>query len=252
MPGTPEWGLYLANHHQRYAFAADLLRANCTYVLDAACGVGYGSRLLGESGIQVVAVDRDISALNIARNEFTHENIEFFEDDCHQLANVGSAPFDAIVSFETLEHLLEPSRFLSRCHAVLKPGGLLVISTPNGNLRQGNAREQWEYHEKEYSAHELIDLLQAAGFHDVKFWGQDYTPIGRLRNQVRAELNRIHSNPFCRAGRLLQRVLRGHPTRWAALPESSDDFAITPITGYEDVDALGKHGPFVLLAVAHR
>ena len=253
VPGTPEWDLYFANHHQRYAFAADLLRAErVSAVLDAACGVGYGSRFLGETGAQVVGVDRDAGALAIARSKFAHANVKFLEDDCQQLANVGSTPFDAIVSFETLEHLPQPSRFLDRCYAVLKPSGLLVISTPNGYLREGSAKKQWEYHEKEYSAHELVSLLQAAGFCDVRLWGQDYTAIGRLRDQVRAELNRIHSNPLFRVGRLLQRVLRGYPAQWAVLPESLDNFAITPIACDQDVDGLGKQGPFVLLAMARK
>ena len=253
VPGTPEWNLYFANHYQRYAFAADMLRADSAVaVLDAACGVGYGSKFLGENGTQVLGIDRNASALAVARNKFAHANVQFVEDDCQQLANVGTTPFDAIVSFETLEHLTEPSRFLARCYAVLKPSGLLVISTPNGNLREGSAKRQWEYHEKEYSARELVGLLQAAGFRDIRLWGQDYTAIGRLRDQVRAELNRIHSNPLFRVGRLLQRVLRGYPARWAVLAESPDDFAITPITCDQDVDGLGKRGPFVLLAVARK
>ena len=253
VPGTPEWDLYFANHHQRYAFAVDQLCAEHAYtVLDAACGVGYGSKFLGESGVQVVGVDRDTGALAIARSKFAHANVTFLEDDCQQLANVGSTPFDAVVSFETLEHLPEPSRFLARCYAVLKPSGLLVISTPNCNLREGSAKKQWEYHEKEYSARELVGLVQAVGFRDVRLWGQDYTTIGRLRDQVRAELNRIHSNPLFRVGRLLQRVLRGYPARWAVLPESLDDFAITPFTCDQDVDGLGQQGPFVLLAATRK
>jgi SAM-dependent methyltransferase len=252
VPDTREWDLYLANHRQRYAFAADLLRAKCTHALDAACGVGYGSRLLGENGMQVVGVDRDNGALNIARSKFAHANVKFLEDDCQQLANVGSSPFDAIVSFETLEHLPEPSRFLARCYAVLRPSGLLVMSTPNRNLREGSTKEQWEYHEKEYSAREFVGLLQVAGFRDVNLWGQNYTAIGHLRDQVRAELNRIHSNPLFRIGWLLQWLLRGYPPRRAVLPESSDDFRITPITCAEEADGLGKAGPFVLLATAHK
>lgn len=253
VPGTPEWDLYFANHHQRYAFAADqLLAEHASTVLDAACGVGYGSKFLGERGVRVVGVDRDTSALAIARNKFAHANVTFLEDDCQQLANVDRAPFDAIVSFETLEHLSEPSRFLDRCYALMKPSALLVISTPNGNLREGSAKKQWEYHEKEYSAREIVDLMQAARFRDLGLWGQDYTAVGRLRDQVRAELNRIHSNPLFRVGRLLQRVLRGYHARRAVLPESLDDFVITPFSCDQDVDRLGKQGPFVLLAVARK
>ncbi len=253
VPGTPEWDLYFANHHCRYRFALEMLRnERVASVLDAACGVGYGSKFLGEGGIQVTAVDRDPGALVIARSKFSNPNVRFLQDDCEQLASVANDRFDAIVSFETLEHLSHPDRFLSRCHQLLTPGGILIISTPNGNLRENDAKSEWEFHEKEYSAAEFVELLERARFGAIQLWGQQYTPIGRLRDQVRAALNRIHSNPFFRLGRLLQRVLRGHPMNFAALPESLDDFSLEPYCRAEELDSLGEAGPFVLVAAASR
>ena len=253
MPGTPEWDLYFANHHCRYRFALEILRsAQATTVLDAACGVGYGSKFLGESAIKVVAVDRDTSALDIARAKFSDPNVCFVQDDCEKLANISNGSFDAVVSFETLEHLPHPDRFLSRCFQSLQSGGTLIISTPNGNLREGDAKAEWEFHEKEYSAIEFVSLLEQAGFSEIRLWGQKYTEIGRLRDQVRAELNRIHSNPFFRLGRMLQRVLRHHPSVWAVLPESLDDFAMQSFSHAEELDRLGKTGPFVLVGIARK
>lgn len=253
VPGTVEWDLYFANHQCRYCFALEMLRsAQATTVLDAACGVGYGSKLLGENAIKVVAVDRDASALAIARTKFSDPNVRFVQDDCEQLANISNDSFDAVVSFETLEHLPHPDRFLSRCRQSLKPCGILIISTPNGNLREGDAKTEWEFHEKEYSAAEFVTLLDQAGFSEIRLWGQQFTEIGRLRDAIRAELNRVHSNPFFRLGRLLQRVLRFHPSTWAILPESSDDFELQPFPGAEELDRLGKRGPFVLVGTARK
>jgi 2-polyprenyl-3-methyl-5-hydroxy-6-metoxy-1,4-benzoquinol methylase len=251
VPGTPEWELYFANHHCRYRFALEMLHSEqATTVLDAACGVGYGSKILGESALKVVAVDRDASALAIARTKFSDPNVRFVQDDCEQLASIANGAFDATVSFETLEHLQHPDRFLSRCHQSLKSGGILVISTPNGNLREGDAKTEWEFHENEYSAAEFVRLLERAGFGEIRLWGQQYTAIGRLRDQVRAELNRIHSNPFFRLGRLLQRMLRHPPPARAVLPESLDDFVLQPFSCAEELDRLGKQGPFVLVGIA--
>jgi SAM-dependent methyltransferase len=253
VPGTPEWDLYFANHHCRYRFALEVLHsARAATVLDAACGVGYGSKFLGESGIKMVAVDRDASALAIARARFSDPNVRFVQDDCEQLANISNDSFDAVVSFETLEHLPHPERFLSRCRQMLKSGGTLIISTPNGNLRENEVKTEWEFHEKEYSAAEFIALLEQAGFGEIRLWGQEYTEIGRLRDQVRAELNRIHSNPFFRLGRMLQRILRHHPLAWAVLPESLDDFVLKPFARAEELDQLGKQGPFVVVGIARK
>ena len=94
--------------------------------------------------------------------------------------------------------------------------------------------------------------LEHAGFGGITLWGQEYTEIGRLRDQVRAEINRIHSNPFFRLGRLLQRVLRHHPSAWAVLPESLDDFVLQPFSRAQELDQLGKAGPFVLVGIAQK
>src|SRR4029077_1711481 len=82
-PGTPEWTAFIANHEQRYAFAAERLahlRPTAT-VLDAATGVGYGAAQLADRcGVRVVAVDRDRRALELARSRFQRAQAEYLED----------------------------------------------------------------------------------------------------------------------------------------------------------------------------
>jgi 2-polyprenyl-3-methyl-5-hydroxy-6-metoxy-1,4-benzoquinol methylase len=254
VPGTPEWTAHYANHIQRYKFAAQILAGDSTgKVLDAACGVGYGAHFLATRGVaQVVAVDNNSDALESARKDFSDPSIQFVQDDCHTLAAVKRhAPFDAIVSFETLEHLPRPDDFLRACHDCLDDPGLLIISTPNASVYAGEAK--WQFHEKEYTAPQFESLLVAAGFCDVTLFGQRRTPIGRLREDLRTELHLLRSNPLFRLGRLLQRLRHsGYGNLSPALPERAEDFEITPLPSAQSCEAEGAAGPFVVIATACR
>ncbi len=251
-PGTTEWSAYYGNHIARYRFAAERLRAaGSRKVLDAACGVGYGSNFLASQlGIEVVAVDRSEEALAIARKDFAHERVRHLQDDCHTLAAAAAhAPFDAIVSMETLEHLPNQPAFLAACRERLRPGGLLLVSTPNKHMSAPN--KEWSFHEKELSAVEFSAALGAAGFSKLELLSQDFSQIGRLRQDVRGEILRLRQLPFARLGRWIQRVFRRRGET-PALPEREEDFDFAALGTPEACDALGSKGPIILLGVATR
>lgn len=217
----------------------------------AACGVGYGSQHLakGLPEARVVGVDRDARAIGIARNRFAHSRVTILEDDCQKLgAAAQHGPFDAIVSFETLEHLPRPAEFLARCHDLLAPDGTFIISTPNSRVTAAEHASICAYHEREYTAPEFVELLHAAGFAGMTLWGQRLSALGRLRDQVRAEVNRLRSSPLVRAGRWLQ-TLRGRAPAPLPLPSEAGDFEVVPLGSAEECDALGGAGPLVVIAV---
>lgn len=169
-PDTFGWEAFYGNHMRRYMFAAEELKQLAARrVLDVACGVGYGAKFLAsECACEVTATDRDAGALKIASSRFSHPAVSFVVDDCHTLEKCGRADeFDAIVCFETIEHLLEPERFLTRCANLLRRSGLLIISTPNISAGSHSA---WEYHEKEYTAVEFVSLLKQCGFKNPMLW----------------------------------------------------------------------------------
>jgi SAM-dependent methyltransferase len=252
-PGTVGWEAYYANHIHRYMFAADILkRSGKRKVQDAACGVGYGAHwLAAHATAEVVAVDRDQRALEIATAKFFHPAVRYVQDDCQEMTEADKhSPFEAVVSFETIEHLPRPADFLVRCRQLLSRGGVLIISTPNRQLRNPNGAPEWEYHEQEFTAPEFLELLDKAGFRQVALHGQGLSLIGKLRQEVRAELNAIGSNPFQRLGRWLQRGLRGHALSHAVLPEQLVDFETVSFTSADECDALGDTGPFTLIGVA--
>lgn len=117
-------------HLHRYAFAVPMARGR--RVLDAACGEGYGSRLLAGSAAEVTGVDIDAASIAHARERYgSTASLKFETGDATALDAFADASFDLIVSFETLEHVLEQERMLAGFRRLLAPGGVLLISSPD-------------------------------------------------------------------------------------------------------------------------
>src|SRR5689334_20721744 len=114
----------LAWHLARYTFAAGLVRPGAT-VLDAACGVGYGTRTLAAAGASVVAIDCAPEAVSAARTHGAAASLAVA--DLHTLPFQDDA-FEGVVCFEVLEHLEHPERFLDEVVRVLRPGGWFAVS----------------------------------------------------------------------------------------------------------------------------
>lgn len=212
-PGDAYWETCLAEHVQRYEFAAARIPAGAR-VLDAGCGVGYGSALLADHGAgRVVGVDVSGEAIAVARQRFARDTVTFLEEDCEILAEAGrQGPFDCVVNFENLEHLAHPERFLDRVAELLAPDGVFIVSTPNRqamNRMHGAAAHGTTanpFHSREFSCAELAALL-ARRFEVVVVSYQTLDPPERfLYEPILAVL---WKNPFLRAGRWIQRVLRG-------------------------------------------
>lgn len=253
IPNTKEWEAFYANHIMRYQFAEKCLDKDGLQILDAACGAGYGSHYLSGklTASSFVAIDRSAKALGIAKSTFQADNITYLEDDCHTLGAAQTAgPYDVVISFETLEHLTRPTDFLKNCLRNLKSDGRLIISTPNKMVTSPELLN-WEFHEKEFTAAEFLNLLQQEGFVNIKLFGQQFNLKGKIKNEIRADLNRLSSNPLVRLGRWIQLKLRGHDFV-PVLKETIDDFEIVSYQQPEDCDSLGLAGPFVLIAVAEK
>lgn len=251
IPNSEGWEAYYGNHIFRYEFALEtLLKGGITSnILDAACGVGYGSHYLAQNGItEIIAVDISKDALKIANANFSHPSVTFIEDDCEHLSNIKNKKIDAIVSFETLEHLKNPNNFLANCYRLLKPDGLLIISTPNVNETRHFSKSDWHFHEKEYTAFEFYNLLSEAGYKNIRLLGQHYSELGQLRNSLRHELHIIASNPIVRLGKLFQKVIKSRKF-YPILPESIIDFELKEYNDPKECDGLVKNKPFVLLAI---
>jgi SAM-dependent methyltransferase len=181
VPDETEPGI-VALHLKRYEFA----RPHCVgkHVLDAGCGVGYGSAFLGQSARSVVGIDVSEEAIDYALARYGGGNVEFVVGDLQQLER-GDAEFDAVVAFEVIEHLPHPDRFVAEARRVLKPDGLLVVSTPRAE--PGAARPDNPFHEQEFTRNEFEGLLRAS-FGRVDMYGQRRVQTARHRTLQRLDV----------------------------------------------------------------
>jgi len=117
-------------HQQRYEFAAKHVRGK--RLLDIACGVGYGTRLMADkvnSFHEILGVDLSRSAIEYAtRNYYGNERVHFLEHDAMTFTD--NEGFDSIVSMETLEHFAEPAMLVEQLIGLLHPGGVFIASVP--------------------------------------------------------------------------------------------------------------------------
>lgn len=160
------------HHLARYQFASGLLTGS-ERILDAGCGTGYGPDLLSRKCAGVVGVDYSFPAIQYAREHFQRGNLHFAQMDCCRLA-LDAAQFDAVISFEIFEHLEDPAKYLAECLRVLRPGGLMILSTPNRaawEIHMRSIGQVYEFHVNMVNLPELRAWLEPR-FASVEMWGQ--------------------------------------------------------------------------------
>jgi len=170
VPGKTPDTIY-KEHMDRYVFAGGLTAGRD--VLDVACGTGYGSGYMAETGARsVTGVDVSMLAVRYARDWYgDHGGTGFVcADGCGLPFADGS--FDAVVSFETLEHIRPYRKFLLDCRRVLREHGCLIVSTPNRRIFSPEAaRPPNPFHVREFWAEEFRRLIGGL-FADVTLFGQ--------------------------------------------------------------------------------
>jgi 2-polyprenyl-3-methyl-5-hydroxy-6-metoxy-1,4-benzoquinol methylase len=147
---APDMARHLAAYHLVAPFVAG------RKIMEAGCGEGYGAALLAGHAAHVLGVDYDAAALALARRRHQAPNLEYRHVNLLDLAREQPGQFDVVTNFQVLEHLEDPSPFLAAAAACVKPGGMLVLTTPN---RLASVSEN-PYHVHEYVADELRSLLE--------------------------------------------------------------------------------------------
>jgi SAM-dependent methyltransferase len=152
-------------HEARYVFASKFVQGK--RVLDVACGTGIGTQCLFKAGAQS-CVGLDIDQLAVAYARAAYGNCVFAQCDATSLCLPDNA-VDVVVSFETIEHIGDQVSFLRECKRVLRPGGILICSTPNRTLSRWG--EPNPFHLREFELEEFNHLL-GQFFPEVKLYSQ--------------------------------------------------------------------------------
>ena len=130
-----------------------------TLVLDIGCGEGYGTDLLARRVQRAEGIDVDAAAID-------HAEQTYGRDTCHYQVYDGvcipfpAGAFDAAVTCQVIEHVVDDTGFISDASRVLRSGGLFIVTTPNRLLRLAPGQRPWNrYHVREYAPDELHELL---------------------------------------------------------------------------------------------
>jgi len=217
VPGQVSEPLF-REHEARYVFASRFVKDKV--VLDVASGTGIGTHyLLTEGARSCLGLDIDRPALKYARA--VYEGCQFEECDATNLC-VPDGSMDVVVSFETIEHLKDQLKFLSECNRVLRPGGVLICSTPNHTMSRWAPENP--YHLHEFTVAEFTRALESL-FTDVRLFGQHST------NQILYASQRLLSRAL-HALRLMETAKRlfgrqppraAMPTAFGEMPNGSDN-----------------------------
>lgn len=168
-PTSELWG----EHRSRYRFAAQFVAGQ--RVLDIACGSGFGLRMLVDAGATPIGIDYDAAPLEAIHVD--SPSARLVRGDATRLP-LNSASIDQVVSFETIEHVPDAHAFVAELRRVLKPGGRLVLSTPNRAFGPPDRHTANRFHVREFTADELRQLLGEC-FEQVQLYGQRPRPAYR-------------------------------------------------------------------------
>jgi ubiquinone/menaquinone biosynthesis C-methylase UbiE len=156
LPGMPlVYGVI--EHLHRYAVARDFCGGRT--VLDIASGEGYGASLLAAVAAFVYGVEISCDAVDHARTKYRAPNLSFLVGDAAAIP-IDDHSVDVITCFETIEHLEKHEQMFAEFRRVLKPTGLLILSTPESSIYRRRDPDN-KFHCKEIDQAELRNLVSS-------------------------------------------------------------------------------------------
>jgi SAM-dependent methyltransferase len=160
IPGLAEENYWFRRHEVVYQRLRD--RCEDRDVLEAGCGEGYGADLIADVARRVIALDYDEATVAHVRARYPRVDVRH--------GNLAELPLpdgsvDVVVNFQVIEHLWDQPQFVAECLRVLRPSGLLLMSTPNRvTFSPGRDTPINPFHTRELNAAELTELLESGGF----------------------------------------------------------------------------------------
>ncbi len=234
VPHISHENYWFRRHEAAYLAARDWLAAAAAGagpVLDVGVGEGYGAALLAEVCDQVIGLDYDPTAA--AHAAVTYPQVNVARGNAVELPFRDGA-FGAVVSMQVVEHVWDPAKHIVECARVLRPGGTLVISTPNRltfspGYDPATGSPANLFHTREYADAELAELVSP-----------HLTVTARLGLRAGPRLREVDRESQRRHGAdLANAQLAAPPEKWPAWLRHTvaavrhDDFVLSA----EDVDS---------------
>jgi len=100
-------------------------------ILEIGAGLGYLTYALKKAGYDCFGIDVSLRAVEAARRDFGDL---FFHMDIMEMPIDDGGGFDFVIATELIEHIVDPKMFLGKAQKLLRPGGRLILTTPNKDL----------------------------------------------------------------------------------------------------------------------
>jgi len=175
-------------HVATYQFALPYVRGQ--RVLDLGCGSGYGTALAAGHSQLTVGVDIAGDAIQYAIAHYSRPGLSFLQvDNVERWAlPFSTGAFDVVLSFQVIEHLWQVASYLQEICRLLRPGGVLVLATPDRSSRLFPFQKPWNvWHTYEFSADEL-DRQLGKYFSEVQV-----LRMGAAQAVLQSELRRVQA-----------------------------------------------------------
>lgn len=160
------------DHVSRYELVSSFLLKNSNpsnlFGGDIFCGNGYGCKIIAEkTNCMTIGFDASSEAIDLANKFYANDKMFFVEKKFP--FKLPENCFDFIISFETVEHIVEDKALMDEFERSLKPGGFLFLSAPNEDICSF-AKNNYEFHIKHYTFSEIIDLVAKSGQFELITW----------------------------------------------------------------------------------
>lgn len=156
------YAIYLL-HVASYRFAEPFAQGK--RVLDLGCGSGYGAKAMASIAATVTAVDVSAEAIAFASASTPTPNLKFQRIDADAALPFADNSFDVVLSFQVIEHVLDDARYIEEARRVLTPDGVLIVITPNRDVRLFAWQQPWNrWHVREYDESSFRQLFRPRRF----------------------------------------------------------------------------------------
>lgn len=147
-----------AMHAASYGFVEPLCSGK--KVLDLGCGSGYGTHRISKTAEEAHGVDVAGDAIAYAKSHYTNENLHFLQVQADSPLPYPAVSFDVVLSFQVIEHVFDDDAYLREARRILKPGGTLIVITPDRKNRLLPGQKPWNrWHVREYGMSDLVEII---------------------------------------------------------------------------------------------